>query len=526
MAEKERTELKELLSPRRESGSVPQLPSTPLDGAEKELSGAFDLPWVAHRTARGVVFSSTARGSAFIASFLGGILLARRLTPIDFGIYALVSFVVIKLGSLAQLGLNTTIIHDHNDPSDRNLRSVFTLLSLNTATMFVAIFASSAFIVRAFRFSADVKGFVHLVAAMLLFQPFWSIPSALLARRLAYDRLALADVVSAIVYQGTAVGLAYAGFSYWSFGWAALCSSLCKTLVLSSSSPWRIGFAWDATFLKHCIRFGGAFQLSGMTSLARDNISLLLGGPLFGPAAVGLLTWALRLNEVCSQEFVAIVSYVSFPSLSRVRSDLRLFSALLNRMLRYVNFATFFSLSVVSALLPEIVAIVYGNKWSPAIPLFYCFAIRMVSGNFVTLLDSAVKAHGRPERSLLIASCWTVWEWGLALLGARFFGFHGIAGAYAIGGWPAMVWLLYETKRFARIHLWRACGAAALAGTVTFLTLFLAKGNLIHSLLRLALAGVAGSAVYLIVMLALEGGVLFREIKQVAAYVLPLPTQR
>ena len=492
---------------------VSQIPASP--------EPAFpNVDWITRNTTRGVLFSGAARASTLLVSLVGGIFLARLLTPRDFGIYALVSLVVTQLGGLGRLGLGASVVRAQSEPSVRQLRSIFTVQTLVGTALLTVIWFASSWFAQIFNLPPHGARLFHLVALEMVILPFGCIASALLSRELAYGRLAWVNLVGSFAYQGTAVALAFGGFSYWSFGWAGIASVIVQTALLNIFTWWRIGFGWDGTFLKECIKFGGAFQLSGLTSLARDNIITFLGGPLFGPNAVGLLSWSSRLAEVCSQDFTWVCTSVSFPSLSRLRFDPDLFGKVLTKLLRYLNFATLLSLSVVAGLLPQIVHFVYGDKWLAAVPLFYWFAIRMVAGNYTTVLDLGLKAEGRAGKSLLILSAWTAWEWSLALPAAWLIGYSGIAVSYSIGAWIAAAWLYRESIRFTRINLWGTAGCATLAAAMTTLFLLLTR-RMVETLPELVAAAAVGVAVYVTVLALIEGPVLLRELRADLYRVLP-----
>jgi|SRR5882724_3862513 len=487
-----------------------------------DLSGSNDFPMdyrsIVHGTARGVLYATIGQTLLLLVGLLGGVFLARLLTPQDFGIYAVISFVVLKLNALAELGLNAKLIHDNESPCLAYQRSVFTLHCLIALTVYAIVYLLAPWFVRLFQLG-DVT-FCRTVGLIILIQPFCTIPIALLSRQLRYDSLTLAELVDGIIYQAIAVTLAFLNFSYWSFGIAALLSTVGRSLFLNVSFPWCIGLALDTAYLRRCARFGGTFQLSSLTAVARDNIVTFLGAPLFGPAAVGLLNWSLRLAWICSQTYVAICARIAFPSLSLMRSDPRLFGSVLTKMLRYLNLATLLTLSVVTALAPEIVHLVYTDKWLPAIPLFYYFALRMVAGNYTTLLDLGIKAQGHPERSLRILSLWTVWEWAFALVSVAMFGYVGIAISAAVGIWFALICLYREVSRVASINLWRVSATPSLCGGVTFLSLYWGKGERIDSLPLLGLAMIAGALIYVFMGILVEGRRFWADIKADLAILL------
>jgi O-antigen/teichoic acid export membrane protein len=494
-------------SPGQESPAMAVCPPAPESLGSPEESHRR----VVGDTVRGVFYFAGGQTALFVAGAIGGVFLARLLSPSDFGVYAITSFLVVKVSTLAELGLGTNVIHDRRPVGIRELRSLFTVHSTVAVAVFLALFLLAPTLASVFRFPDRSGAFVRAVALMILIEPLSAIPVAVLSRALRYDHLAKAEVISGCVYQVAAVALAFRGFSYWSFAVAALLSTASRALILNIWARWRVGFAWDTAYIRRCVRFGGAFQLSSFTAVLRDNIITLLGGPLFGPTAVGLLNWADRLSWLCSQTYVGICAKVAFPTLSRIRDDARLFAAGLTKMLRYVNLATMLTLSIAVALGHEIVHFVFTDKWLPALPFFYCFALRLFGGNYTTILDLALKAQGRPQRSLKIVSMWTVWEWGLALIAVFFFGYAGIALSYAVGIWFALIWLYRELSAERRPDMWRASRTPVVCGVAVLLTLTTLKGAHISSLAGLALAAFIGVLIYGAVGVALEGTTLLRE---------------
>jgi O-antigen/teichoic acid export membrane protein len=181
-------------------------------------------------------------------------------------------------------------------------------------------------------------------------------------------------------------------------------------------------------------------------------------------------------------------------------------------MLRYANLVTLLTLSVVAALLPEMIHLVFSDKWLPAVPLFYCFAIRMVGANYTTLLDFGLKAQGYPERSLKILTLWTAWEFGIALAGLKL-GYQWIAISSALTIWGAVAWLHRELNAFTPVRLWIATRSSVIAAAVTFVVLHFGKTGHVNSFAHFAVAGIAGGLIYGCTVLAVDGMDIWREIR-------------
>jgi len=201
------------------------------------------------------------------------------------------------------------------------------------------------------------------------------------------------------------------------------------------------------------LRFGAIFQISTLTSLLRDHIGVVLGGPLFGPQSVGYLNWAKNMTFYTSQIFTQVVSRVAFPSIARVRQDSEAVRQMTQTIFKYVNLFTFPVIFIFASLIPEFVSVVFTDKWKPAIPAFYFYSIRMIGSNITTLYINVLYALGQLRTSLRILIWWTLLDWVLSLLLCPFFDFTGIAMAYGLSIVPISVWLLRELRHFTNIDL-------------------------------------------------------------------------
>ncbi len=205
--------------------------------------------------------------------------------------------------------------------------------------------------------------------------------------------------------------------------------------------------------MRQALHFGFMFQVSTLTSLFRDHIGVVLGGPLFGVQSVGYLNWAKNTTYYTSQIFTQVVSRVAFPSISRVQHDATAVRQMAQTLLKYVNLFTFPVIALFAALIPEFVTVFYTNKWLPALPAFYFYSVRMIGSNITTLYVSVLNAVGQVRKTLQILIWWTLADWVLALALCPKFGFTGIAMAYGLSVIPICVWLVVELNRVVRLDL-------------------------------------------------------------------------
>jgi O-antigen/teichoic acid export membrane protein len=443
--------------------------------------------------------------------FVGEVCLARLLSPGDFGVYAIASFISVTLAAVMEVGLAASLIQRRDEPREAEYQTLFTLQVLGISLVVLLVFVSAPWLFPLLRLDPGIRW----ILLVLLLNPWISslaTPSVVsLERSLRYAVFARMDVLRGFSYVGIAVPLAYFGAGAWSFAAAIIASAAVKTWVAYREAPWPIRFRLQWRGMRQTLHFGVIFQLSTLTSLARDHIGVLLGGPLFGAQSVGYLNWAKNTTYYTSQIFTQVVSRVAFPSISRVQEDRQGVGRMTEMIFKYVNLFTFPVIIIFAALIPEFVAVVYTNKWAPAIPAFLWYSLRMLGSNVTTLYISVLNALGGVKTSLRILCGWTLADWLLALVLVGPYGFSGIAMAYGLSVIPISFWLVRELTPHAPVNLRRSFWVPLLASGVSGVLVFACKSWFAPSWISLAGLLLAGSALYGLGVLALERQSLFRE---------------
>jgi O-antigen/teichoic acid export membrane protein len=443
--------------------------------------------------------------------FVGEVCLARLLSPGDFGVYAIASFLTVAMAAVMEVGLAASLIQRQEEPREEEYQTLFTLQLLGISLVVLLVFVTAPWIFPLLRFDPGIRWILLVLLLNPWISSFATTSVVKLERSLRYAVFARMDVLRGISYVGIAVPLAYYGAGAWSFAAAIIVSTAVKTWVAYGEAPWPVRFRLQLRGMRQTLHFGAIFQLSTLTSLARDHIGVVLGGPLFGAQSVGYLNWAKNTTYYTSQIFAQVVSRVAFPSISRVQNDRQSVGRMTEMIFKYVNLLTFPVILIFAALIPEFVAVVYTNKWAPAIPAFLWYSLRMLGSNVTTLYISVLNALGGVKTSLRILCCWTLADWILALALAGPCGFSGIALAYGLSVIPVSFWLIRELAPRAPVNLRRSLYVPLLAAGVSAALVFVGKTFFAPSWVSLVGLVIAGSAVYLLGILGLERQSLFSE---------------
>lgn len=364
-------------------------------------------------------------------SIVGGVILARILTPEAFGTYAIVVFVVTAFSLVGDMGLGAALIQQESEPTDHNYRVVFTIQLVVFGSASAAIILFGPWIAGGFGLSSDGVWLMRILALGLLISALRTLPAVRLERHLEFGRLVLAEAAQAIVFQVVAVAAAVSGLGVVSFGVAALAGTITATLIVNVIAPWRPGLAWDWTDMRGFLRFGLPYQGAGVLSFVKDAVNPLFIGMIAGVAAVGFINWA---TIVVGYPLLisTILARLYFPAFSRLRSRPATASAFGEAVIRW---SVFIAVGLTVPFLPAAnywIKEVFGSQWLPAVPLLYLQAIAIPFGAAGAVGMGILNATGRSGTALGFAAVWMGATWLFTVPAVLIVGWVGFGIANAI----------------------------------------------------------------------------------------------
>jgi O-antigen/teichoic acid export membrane protein len=326
--------------------------------AKKTVHGAFTLG------IRQVLVQST--------RILGGVVLARLLTPGQFGFYAIVLYLQTFLVAFGDAGLAASLIRQHDEPATADYRAIFTVQQMFVVVVTAAMWLGAPFFASRYHLGPHDAWLFRLVALSFLTTSFTVIPLVRMDRDLAFQKVAIVESAQAIAFNVLAVFFAWRGLGAYAFVWALLLGSLTATLLANWISPWRIGWHWDWPLVRAHLSFGLPYQGIQVTSLLKDSISPIFIGILLGTADVGYITWASTLAAY-PVLILAILQRLYMPAFARLQHQRDQLLSLVENVI-LANNAVAAPLSILTlVMIVPITSMIYGQKWLVALPYFYLF---------------------------------------------------------------------------------------------------------------------------------------------------------
>jgi O-antigen/teichoic acid export membrane protein len=357
---------------------------------------------------------------------LGGILLARLLSPSEFGLFAVVTFLLAFLMTFGDAGLAASLVRQPHEPVEEDYQAVFTFQQVLVVSVVILFWLAAPWVASAYHLPRHDSWVFRLVALSLLVTSFQVIPAARLERHLSFEKLAMVEVAMSFVFYSTAVTLAWKGVGVLSFAIALVARSLTGAILVNRASPWRIRWHWDWERARVHLKFGVPYQGIGFVSLLTSSITPVFIGLLLGAASVGYVNWALM---VAAYPVLAlgIMQRVYLPAFARLQLHREALSQFVEQVLRATNglVAPVAILTLVS--IEPLTKYVFGQKWLVALPLFYLLWVANLfvptAGPLSALLNAL--GHSRTAFKFAVIVMLGTWVLGAPLILA--FGTIGFA---------------------------------------------------------------------------------------------------
>jgi O-antigen/teichoic acid export membrane protein len=360
-------------------------------------------PSLKQRTASGLGWSSAAHLSHQAIQFGIGILLARLLTPEDFG---LVGMVIVFSGFarlFAEFGFSSALVQ-RAEISELHQSSIF-WVNLIVGFLLGGIFFLLAPYIAAFYVSPPLLPISQVVAATFVISGFGIVPRAMLQRRMAFDRLARIEVSSALVAGAIAVALAFLGFGVWSLVVHSLAAAALTAGLALILSDWVPRFKYSNAAVRQLLGYSANLFAYNFVNYWSRNTDNLLVAKMIGSAGLGVYARAYSFMLLPITQVLNVVGRVIFPALASVQEDRARVRRIFLRVLRMVTLITAPMMAGLFVVADVFILTVLGAQWAAVIPVLQ---ILCAVGILQTLCNPVGWIYQSQGRTDLLA------RWGLA----------------------------------------------------------------------------------------------------------------
>jgi PST family polysaccharide transporter len=443
------------------------------------------------------------------------VVLARILSPKDFGLVAMVTTFSLLLSNFGINGITEAIVQQ--EKLDRTLATNLFWMSLCGGILLTCAFAAAGSLLAKFYAEPLIANITHGVALSIVLTSVSVVHLALLKRAMRFSALAKNDIAAKAISVSIAIVLGCSGWGYW-----ALVAGVCA-LPFSASIGAFILCRWIPGRPRHAAATGAMTKFAMYTygrfsvNYFACNFDNLLVGWRFGAPALGFYKKAFDLFSLSASQLVSSISVVAVAALSRARNDSAQFRQYLLGAMAVMTFIGMWIAGDLTLIGKDLIRVLLGPGWGEAGKIFVWFA----PGIGAMMLYGT---HGWIHLSIGRADRWLRWglvEWAVTILlfiAAIHWGPRGIAAAWCASFWILTLPALWFAGAPIGLKVgdviaavWRYVVASFIAGAVSFIALRNFAGTLTSegafgAALRIAFVSIMFSGLYIGVVVALYRG--------------------
>jgi len=347
------------------------------------------------KTISGLLWTFTESFANQFISFIFGIILARLLTPEDYGLVGMITVFVVIAQVFIDSGFSSALIQKQ-DIGNKDYSTVFVFNLSVSVFLYIIVFFGANFVAEFYE-RAILEDLLKVLALMLIFNALSIVQNTKLLKTLNFKVLTKVTVTSHILSGLIGVIFALTGFGVWSLVIKTITQSIINTGLLWFFSRWKPSFVFDFTSFKTMFNYGYKLLLSGLLDRLYQNIYFLIIGKIFSPATLGYFTRASQFKDLASKNITGTFQKVTFPSLAPLQNDDKALVQAYKKIIKNMMFITSFTMATLFVISEPLIIILIGEKWRASIPLLQLLCFVGVWYPIHALNLNLLKVKGRSD---------------------------------------------------------------------------------------------------------------------------------
>ena len=441
------------------------------------------------KTVKGVGWSFIDSFAGQGITFLVGLVLARLLTPDEYGLIGIITIFIAVFNSIVDSGFSNALIRK-TDAKDIDYNTVFITNLVVSVVLFFALFFSAPLIARFFD-QPLLKPLSQVMASIVIINAFAIIQRTLLVKSIDFKTQTKVSLISSISSGVVGIAMAYCGYGVWSLAGQQLSRQLLNTLFLWIYSKWypKFQFSWNS--FRELFGFGWKLLASGLIdTLWREAYQVIIG-KCYSPATLGQYARGQQFGSIFSTNLNSIVQRVSYPVLSSIQDDKERLKQAYRRVIKVTMLVTFTLMLGLAAISKPMILVLIGDKWLLAASLLPIICFQMVLYPLHALNLNMLQVQGRSDLFLKLEIFKKVVGIIPLLLGI-FIDIYWMLWGSVLAGIFAYYLNSYYSGKYLSYSLWAqvkdiipSFGVAAVMAVITYLVSLLPLSPLVLLVLQI-----------------------------------------
>lgn len=313
------------------------------------------------KVSKGLGWSSIQRFSTQFVHFIIGLILARLLSPTDYGLIGMLTIFMAISRTFIDSGFSASLIQKKNR-DDIDYSTVFYFNLVIAVVLYLLLFFSAPLIARFYN-QPSLIALTRMIGLTLIINSFGLIQSTKLIIKIDFKTQTKASTIATLISGIIGVICAYNGFGVWSLVIQSLLNGAVNVSILWIITKWYPKKVFSIERFKVLFRFGSKLLLSSLLDTTFKNIYLVVIGKIFSVSSLGFYTRAKHFTNYSSDNISGIIARVAFPILSEFQDDNLKLGNVYTKMIKMTALFIFPLMMGLAALAEPLIVMLLTKKW-------------------------------------------------------------------------------------------------------------------------------------------------------------------
>lgn len=353
-----------------------------------------------NKTIKGVSWSFVDNIAGSGITFLVGIILARILTPKEFGLIGIISIFIAVFNSIVDSGFSSALIRKNNATHiDYNTAFIFNLIL--SGILFLGLFFLAPFVGSFFK-EPQLIPLTRAMSVIVLINSFALVQRTLLVKRIDFKTQTKISIIASITSGVIGIGMAISGFGVWSLVAQQISRQLLNTVFLWIFNKWLPKLEFSIKSFKELFGFGWKLLVSGLINTIWEQLYQVIIGKFYSTSDLGQFTRGKQFTDIFSSNLTSVVQRVSYPVLSSIQDDNERLKQAYKKIIKSTMFMAFVLMLGLAAVAKPMVLILIGEKWLPSVEFLQiiCFSAMLYPLHAINL--NMLQVKGRSDLFLIL----------------------------------------------------------------------------------------------------------------------------
>lgn len=381
----------------------------------------------------GMLWTFIQRFLSIFVQFVSGIILARILTPNDYGCIGMLNVFTLLASTIIDGGFSSALIQKKR-PTDVDYSTILIWNVGFSIVVYIILFMAAPYIAQFYKIELlcpvlRVQGIIVIIGALQ------TVPVNILNKQMQFKKISIVTLITTIISLIVTIVMAYNGFGVWSLVAQSILSMAIPTIVYWVSSEWKPVLVFSTKSFKELFSFGVyMFLTSFMTKLVK-NVQSLLIGRLYNASTLGYFSKAASTERLASTTISQVIGQVTYPLYSEMQDDKMRLGCTIQRGTIAIAYVTFPLMSLLILIAKPLFLILYTEKWMESVTYFQVLCLSGMAQCLHSVNGQAIAAIGKSKAMFI----WSVIKQSIGLIllvfGLVFWGMTGLLVATVISIW-------------------------------------------------------------------------------------------